>query len=216
VTVTIYKEGTISVGLGQVEVVGLGTAWLTAQIKAGDTLYVGGVALLVEDVTDQTHLTLALPCPVDVSGEAYAIAPTSAYWATVYGLNQKAARMIQLLAEPRTPTTVALGDEETPVIIGERLRLRAPEEVDLIDVRATINEPSAQPVEVMLRKNGVDLLTASLVIAAGDVSTYGTPAAVDPLQARIADDDMISAHVLSVGDDAVGLKLSIYSALPEI
>ena len=75
----VYSTGTISLSAGGTSVTGVGTAWSTTGIQAGDTFIAAGMIALVSAVTDNTHLTLsaAWPGSINLSGVAYQIIENS-------------------------------------------------------------------------------------------------------------------------------------------
>lgn len=93
----IYNVGTVSVAAGSAAVTGVGTAWTygAQRLVAGDTLAVGGVSLPILAVVDDTHITLAYPSTVTVTGAAYAAILDSGHRTTA---GTAAARLQSYLA----------------------------------------------------------------------------------------------------------------------
>ena len=71
---TTYSTGTISVGSSSTTVTGVGTAWLTSGIRAGDRLEAAGLSGRIASVDSATQLTLARGWPgATLSGVNYDI-----------------------------------------------------------------------------------------------------------------------------------------------
>lgn len=69
-----YSTGTVSVTPGSRAVTGLGTLFLTSQIRAGDIFELAGLTLSIESVNSNLGLTLVRPWPGPaLSGEAYEV-----------------------------------------------------------------------------------------------------------------------------------------------
>lgn len=67
-----YSTGTVSVAANGTTVTGTGTIWSGVNARPGDTLQIGGVGVLITDVTDETHLVIP-PWPGStLSGATYA------------------------------------------------------------------------------------------------------------------------------------------------
>lgn len=73
---TTYSTGTISVGNGSTTVTGVGTAWSTAGLQAGDDFGCVGLRVPIASIDSATQITLARPWPgAGQSGANYDIRP---------------------------------------------------------------------------------------------------------------------------------------------
>jgi hypothetical protein len=71
---TYYNTGTASVGAGATAVTGVGTAWLTAGLQAGDYFSANGLRIRIASVNSNTSITLATGWPgTALSGSNYEI-----------------------------------------------------------------------------------------------------------------------------------------------
>jgi hypothetical protein len=69
-----YVSGTVSIANGSTALAGSGTAWATADLKAGDTFWQGGYALIIASVDSDTAITLKDAWPgTTLSDAAYLI-----------------------------------------------------------------------------------------------------------------------------------------------
>src|SRR5690349_17911130 len=69
-----YTSGTVSVSAGGTSVTGVGTAWKTAGIRAGDTFMRDGyVVVVTADATSETSLTIEAWPGSALSGASYRI-----------------------------------------------------------------------------------------------------------------------------------------------
>lgn len=70
----VYTTGTVSISNGGTTVTGSSTSW-NGNITAGQYIMLGGIYYPITVVTDDTHLTIALPyADIDLSGAAYTVA----------------------------------------------------------------------------------------------------------------------------------------------
>jgi hypothetical protein len=67
-----YATGTVAVGAADTVIIGNGTVWSGVNARAGDDIVIAGHIVIVEDVTDPTHLVID-PWPFD------AVAPGTTY-----------------------------------------------------------------------------------------------------------------------------------------
>src|SRR3569833_3879879 len=73
-----YATGTVSVAAGGTGIVGAGTIWSDVNARAGDDIVIAGHTVIVEDVTDPTHLVIdAWPYAGVPPGTAYKIVQRS-------------------------------------------------------------------------------------------------------------------------------------------
>jgi hypothetical protein len=73
-----YSTGTVAIGAAATAVVGVGTLWTDVNARAGDTLIVDGHQVLIQDVTDATHLAIdAWPFTAVSAGASYKIVHNS-------------------------------------------------------------------------------------------------------------------------------------------
>ncbi len=67
-----YSTGTVAIGTSATAVVGTGSNWTGVNAMPGDLLVVGGNTVIVQDVTDATHLVIdAWPYTAITAGTAY-------------------------------------------------------------------------------------------------------------------------------------------------
>ena len=95
----IYDTGTISVNAGATAVTGVGTAWTTVGIMAGDTFEAGGLIGIIESVTDNTHLTLTRGWPgaSNLSGVGYQIIEDSWLRSAISTTQRQIGRIVNIL-----------------------------------------------------------------------------------------------------------------------
>jgi hypothetical protein len=74
-TVQTYTTGTVSVSDGSAMITGVGTIWSGTNVKVGDTIYLNNLlpGIEITDVTDVTHLTMAVPHVGALTNVAYTI-----------------------------------------------------------------------------------------------------------------------------------------------
>lgn len=60
---TTYSTGTVSVGAASTTLTGIGTAWLTGGVRAGDVIILAGLMVVISSVTSNTEITLKRPWP---------------------------------------------------------------------------------------------------------------------------------------------------------
>jgi hypothetical protein len=53
-----YSTGTVSIAANATSVVGTGSNWSGQNVKPGDFLVAGGQTVIIQDVTDATHLVI--------------------------------------------------------------------------------------------------------------------------------------------------------------
>ncbi len=108
--------------------------------------------------------------------------------------------------------TVALSNETTDISTGEKLRFRAAHAMTLYQLpRISLNTASSSGVvRVDIRESGTTIFTTNLTINANQTTsvTGGIPAVLS--DTSIADDAIISFHVIEAGTGANGLKATLY------
>ncbi|WP_315774853.1 MULTISPECIES: hypothetical protein [unclassified Bradyrhizobium] len=73
-----YSTGTVAVANGATVIDGTGTIWSGVNVRAGDDIVIAGHTVIVEDVTDETHLVIdAWPYTTVTAGTAYKIVQRS-------------------------------------------------------------------------------------------------------------------------------------------
>ncbi|SDE12382.1 hypothetical protein SAMN05216337_102065 [Bradyrhizobium brasilense] len=73
-----YSTGTVSVNAGDTTIVGVGTIWSGINVRAGDDIVIAGHTVIVEDVTDTTHIVVdAWPYANVPAGTAYKVVQRS-------------------------------------------------------------------------------------------------------------------------------------------
>ncbi|MGJ5163151.1 hypothetical protein [Bradyrhizobium sp. HKCCYLR1051] len=73
-----YATGTVAVANGATVIDGTGTIWSGVNVRAGDDIVIAGHTVIVEDVTDETHLVIdAWPYTTVDAGTAYKIVQRS-------------------------------------------------------------------------------------------------------------------------------------------
>jgi hypothetical protein len=76
--ISSYATGTVAVANGATAIVGTGTCWTGVNARAGDDIIVAGHTVIVEDVTDLTHIVIdPWPFPDVAPGAAYKIVQRS-------------------------------------------------------------------------------------------------------------------------------------------
>lgn len=71
---SVYFAGTISITAGATAVTGVGTAWVSNNIRAGDLLIANGLSARIASVNSNTSITLAQGWPgATISGGAYLV-----------------------------------------------------------------------------------------------------------------------------------------------
>lgn len=108
---TFYREGTLSIQTGQRSAVGTGTTFL-ANVKAGDTLHLGGASGVIEAVVSNTAILLAQDWTgasyLNVSG--YLVSRTGPEWYSAKVLNDALVSVISRLnnGQPFKPDETVL------------------------------------------------------------------------------------------------------------
>ncbi|MGJ5149880.1 hypothetical protein [Bradyrhizobium sp. SZCCHNRI2049] len=73
-----YATGTVAVANGATVIVGTGTIWSGVNVRPGDDIVIAGHTVIVQDVTDETHLAIdAWPYTTVTAGTAYKIVQRS-------------------------------------------------------------------------------------------------------------------------------------------
>ncbi|WP_316184744.1 hypothetical protein [Bradyrhizobium sp. SZCCHNRI1003] len=73
-----YSTGTVAVANGATAIVGTGTIWSSTNAKPGDDIVIAGHTVIVQDITDTTHLVIdPWPYPDVAAGAAYKIVQRS-------------------------------------------------------------------------------------------------------------------------------------------
>ena len=108
--------------------------------------------------------------------------------------------------------TVAVSDETTALTTGTgKVTFRAPEAMNLVDVRASLTTVSSSGiVSADINEGGVSVLSTVLSIDANEKTstTAATPAVIS--DASIADDAEITIDIDAAGTGATGLKVTLY------
>src|ERR1700748_1768175 len=77
--ISIYSTGTVAIAANATAVVGTGPNWSGQNAMSGDLLVVAGQTVIIQDVTDATHLAIdAWPFAAGPSGETdkiYQVSP---------------------------------------------------------------------------------------------------------------------------------------------